>query len=147
MSLIISAPRPDGSPYELNAIAEQCIQVMSLNKDERNEIRRCIYCYTVDINSADSDSVRWFFYSLINMVKSLFGCSDWDRAVTILKNRAHEIGKGLNIPEAVLNKKITSIADDILVHCLECNQGLHVAARTAIFHLDHTMRRVARQLM
>jgi len=74
---------------QLSGAAEAQVQAMHLNAQESKTIRSCIREYAMP--ASFGAKLEWMCYRVIQAVKSLFGCSDWQVANQIIRKRFQQM--------------------------------------------------------
>jgi len=122
------------NPIQLSVDAELCIAAMHLRQDQVSQVRATITKYAIPEGLCAK--LGWGIYRIINFIKAIFGCSDWQIAKKIIQARAIDLldvsfvknsEQTLDQQFDVFQRRVKAITDllasELLRLCLGINEG------------------------
>ncbi len=123
------------SSLQVHGTTEICIQAMHLTASQQEVARNCIARYAQP--APIIQKITWLFYRIVQAVKSLFGCSEWQLTRKMLNAQflsavyeKHLVDEkpAAPIEKMILEKVVSSIAavvDDYLSNILWVEEHKH----------------------
>jgi hypothetical protein len=112
----------------LNNNARDLLELAQLAPDQEERIATYMIKYGKPRGPCFK-KIAWLAYRIWNAIKALFGISDWQRAMTLVKNKVYEAAKDVHVLgdqgsyREFVESKATQFASDLLERTL----GLHEA--------------------